>query len=153
MVVTGPESAARLNSNVRLFALLALALVPQLTHAADASSDARAQVAAVAQALSSGDAAEAMTHFAKSFTDYEKLKRYFEGLAAFQVENQLEFTDEEDTDKDVWLTIAWDITLTDLGTDRSRRRTSEIHVKVSSIDSKWRIVEFAPLDIFDPHLH
>jgi len=137
---------------VRVSALLVLALVPQLTRAGDASADARAQVAAVAQALSSGDAAEAMTHFAKSFADYDKLRRYFEGLAAFQVENQLAFTDEEDTEKEVALTIVWDITLMDLGTDRSRRRTGEIHVKVASVDSKWRIVEFAPLDIFNPQL-
>jgi hypothetical protein len=143
----------RLTSAVRLIVVLALALTPQLTHAADDSSDARAQVAALAEALSSGDAAQAMTHFTKSLTDYDKLRRYFEGLAAFQVENQLEFTDEEEAGKDIALTITWDITLTDLGTDRSRRRTGEIHAKLAQVDSKWRIVEFTPLDIFNPQLH
>jgi hypothetical protein len=117
-----------------------------------ASSDARAQVTAVAEALSSGDAALAITHFAKSFRDYEKLRRYFEGLAAFQVENQLDITDEEDSGNSVLLTITWDITLTDVATDRSTRRTGDIHAKLTLIDSKWRIVEFSPLDIFNPQI-
>jgi hypothetical protein len=132
-----------------LFACSLAAVVP-----ADASSsDARAQVAAVAEALTSGDAAEAMIHFSKSFPDYEKLRRYFEGLSAFQVENQLEITDEEDTNDTVALTIAWDLTLTDFGSDHSRRRHGEIHVKVMPVESKWRIVEFSPLDIFNPQIH
>jgi len=143
----------RLTSAVRLIFVLALALAPELIHAVNDSSDARSQVAAVAEALSSGDAAQAMTHFTKSLADYDKLRRYFEGLGAFQVENQLEFTDEEEAGKDIALTITWDITLTDLGTDRSRRRTGEIHAKLAQIDSKWRIVEFTPLDIFNPQLH
>lgn len=119
----------------------------------DASTDARAQVAAVAEALTSGDPAGAITHFAKSYRDYEKLRRYFEGLSAFQVENQLDITDEDDTDTSVSLTITWDITLTDAGSDRSRRRTGEIHAKLMLIHSKWRIVEFSPLDIFNPQIH
>jgi hypothetical protein len=119
----------------------------------EASSDARAQVAAVAESLTSGDPSGAMTHFAKSYSDYEKLRRYFEGLSAFQVENQLDITDEEDTTNSVSLTITWDITLTDVGSDRSRRRTGEIHAKLIPIDSKWRLVEFAPLDIFNPQIH
>jgi hypothetical protein len=93
-----------------------------------------------------------MTHFSKTMPDYNQIKRYFEGLSAFQVENQLSITDEDDSGNCVAFTITWDITLTDLGTDRSRRRTGEIHVKLAPADSKWRIVEFTPLDIFNPQL-
>jgi hypothetical protein len=146
------DRAVRLSAAVCLVGLAALSLGTGPVAAADASSDARAQVAAVAEALSSGDAADAMTHFSKSLPDYDKVRRYFEGLSAFQVENQLNFTDEEDSDTSVGLTITWDITLTDLGSDRSRRRTGEIHVKLAPTDSKWRIVEFTPLDIFNPEL-
>ena len=126
--------------------------IPASPARADASSDARAQVAAVAEALTADDAVQAMTHFAKSFPDYDKLRLYFEGLSAFQVENQLEITDEQDTPKNVALTITWDITLTDIGSDRSRRRTGEIHVKLIPVESKWRIVEFSPIDIFNPQI-
>ena len=131
---------------------IVLSLAGRYLRAADASSEARGQVAAVARALSSGDAAEAMTHFAKTCPNYDTVRRYFEGLGAFQVDNQLTFTDEEDADNSVTLTITWDITLSDFGTENSRRRTGEIHVKVAAADSKWRIVEFSPLDIFNPQL-
>jgi hypothetical protein len=134
---------------VAMLAALPLTAQP----AADPSSSARQQVAAVAEALSAGDAAEAMTHFAKTFPDYEKLRRYFEGLAAFQVENQVDFTDEDDSDTAVIFTITWDLTLTDLGTDRTRNKSGQIHVKLVPVESKWRIVEFSPLDIFNPQLH
>lgn len=121
--------------------------------ATGASSAARAQVAAVAEALSAGDAAEAMSHFSKSLPDYDKLRRYFEGLAAFQVENELQITDEQDSEKQAAFTITWDITLTDLGMSESRRRSGEIHAKLALVDNKWSIVEFTPLDIFNPQLH
>ena len=122
-------------------------------YAADPSAAARAQVSAVAQALSAGDATGAMAHFAKSYPDYDKLKRYFEGLAAFQVENQLQVTDENDSDKGVDLAVTWDITLTGLGSDESRRRTGEIHVSVARVDGKWRIAGFTPIDLFNPQIH
>ena len=121
--------------------------------AADASTSARQQVAAVAQALTDGDAAEAMTHFAKTYRDYDKLRRYFDGLAAFQIENQVDFSDEEDSDTAVVFTANWNLTITDVASDRTRNRSGQIHVKVVPVESKWRIVEFAPLDIFDPQLH
>ena len=146
------RSAVRAMKCSVVLALLAysVSFARQSSHA---SSGARAQVAAVAEALSSGDASAAMTHFAKSYREYDKLRHYFEGLSAFQVENQLDITDEEDTDNSVLLTITWDITLTDLGSDRSRRRTSDIHAKLTLLDSKWRIVEFSPVDIFNPQVH
>jgi hypothetical protein len=133
-------------------ALTALNVEAPCAPAVNVSSNARAQVAAVAEALSSGDAADAMTHFSRSLPDYDKVRRYFEGLSAFQIENQLNITEEDDSEKCVGLTITWDITLTDFGTDRSTRRTGEIHVKLAPTDSKWRIVEFTPLEIFNPQL-
>ena len=88
-----------------------------------------------------------------SFTGRKRLRKYFEGLAAFQVENEVDFSDEEDSDKAVVFTVNWNLTLTDLGTDRTRNRSGQIRVKVIPVESKWRIVEFSPLDIFDPQLH
>jgi hypothetical protein len=135
------------------FLLLTVGIVSaQSAGQGGASTEARAQVAAVAQALSSGDAATAMIHFAKTAPDYEKIRRYFEGLSAFQVENQFNITDENDSENCVLLAITWDITLTDVGTDRSVRRTGDIHVKLVTVQSKWRVLEFTPLDIFNPQL-
>jgi hypothetical protein len=133
------------------FSVLAATVLAQ--PAADPGSSARQQVAAVAEALTAGDSAEAMAHFAKIYPDYEKLRKYFDGLTAFQVENQVDFTDEEDSGAAVVFTANWNLTLTDLGTDRTRNRTGQIHVKVIPVESKWRIVEFSPLEIFDPQLH
>lgn len=152
MAAIGRDRAVGINAAICVVAFTVLGIAVQRAAANDASSDARAQVTAVAEGLSAGDAAEAMTHFSKSLPDYDKLRRYFEGLSAFQIENQLNIIDEEDADNCVSLTITWDITLTDLGTERSRRRTGDIHVKLAPVDSKWRIVEFAPLDIFNPQL-
>lgn len=121
--------------------------------AIDPGTSGRQQVAAVAEALTAGDSAEAMSHFAKTFPDYEKLRKYFDGLAAFQVENQVDFSDEEDSDAAVVFTVNWNLTLTDLGTDRTRNRSGQVHVKVIPVESKWRIVEFSPLDVFDPQIH
>ena len=151
MAATGRKAAGFLTKLcATMLVVCGMAAIPAR---ADTSSEARAQVTAVAEALTSADAAQAMTHFAKSFPDYEKLRLYFEGLSAFQIENQLDITDEQDTTSSVALTITWEITLTDLASDRSRRRSGEIHVKLIPVESKWRIVDFSPLDIFNPQIH
>ena len=148
MAAIGHRRAAQIS----LSALLALAFL-QSAYGEDPSAAARSQVAGVAEALTDNDAAEAISHFDKSYPDYVKLRRDFEGLSAFQVENQLNVTEEEDTDKGVFLTITWDITLNGLTTNQTRRRTAEIHATVARVGSKWRIVAFGPLDIFNPEIH
>jgi hypothetical protein len=122
------------------------------TSAADASSSARGQIAAVAEALTSGDAEEAISHFSKSLPDYLNLRHYFEGLTAFSLENEVNVTDEEDSDRGVDLTITWTVTFTGLTTDQTRQRSSEIHATVAQENSKWRIVKFAPIEVFNPQL-
>jgi hypothetical protein len=117
---------------------------------ADRTADVRGQVSHVGTALAAGNAADAMTPFDKSFANYEKLSNYFQGLTAFQVESEIEFVDEQDTDMDIKLVVNWTLTLTDLGTDATERRTSDIDVRLVLTDGKWKIVEFSPLTIFNP---
>ncbi len=120
--------------------------------AADASSDARAQIGAVAQALTSQDAAEAIAHFSKSCADYDKLRHYFEGLSAFEIDNRISVTDEQDNENSVDLTITWDLTLTGMTLDQTKHRSAEIHATIAREGSKWRIVQFAPIEIFNPQV-
>ena len=49
-----------------------------------------------------------MTPFDRSVADYEKLRSYFSGLTnAYQLTNQLEITEEEDSSETAMLTLEW----------------------------------------------
>lgn len=117
---------------------------------ADRSADVRTQISYVATALTSGNAADAMSPFEKSFSDYEKLSNYFQGLNAFQVGNEVDVVDEQDTDTDTKLTVKWTLTLTDSGTNATERRTADINVRLVLREGKWKIVDFSPISLFNP---
>ncbi len=117
---------------------------------ADRAGDVLAQISSVGTALTSGDATEAMEPFDKSFVNYDKLSGYFEGLSNYQVENEVDVTDEQDTDTGTTLTITWTLTLTDPSTNHSEGRTADINVRLVSRGGKWKIVDFSPIDIFNP---
>ena len=117
---------------------------------ADRADDIRAQVSYVGTALSSGNATDAMTPFDKSFPNYEKLRNYFQGLTAFQVANEMDFIEEDDSETNAKLTVNWTLTLTDLATNATERRTSDINIELVRKDGKWKIIDFAPIAFFDP---
>jgi hypothetical protein len=111
----------------------------------------RAQVSYVASALTAGNPADAMTPFDKSFPAYEKLRGYFTGLTgAFQVTNQLEVTEEQDSPDEATLTLEWTLTLTDPQTGYTKNRDATIHARLVPKGDKWKIVEFSPIELFDP---
>ena len=92
-----------------------------------------------------------MTPFDKSFPKYEKLSDYFVGLAsAFQIDNEVSVTDEEDTDTETKLTVNWTLTLTNLVTNYTERRTADINVRLVLKSGTWKIVDFTPIDMFNP---
>lgn len=129
-------------------ALLLLVRSPLL---ADRAADIRTQISYVATALTSGNAADALTPFEKSSANYEKLSGYFQGLTVYQIENEVDITDEDDTKStETKVTVDWALTLTDLATNRTDRRTAEINVRLVLKDGKWKIAEFSPIDIFNP---
>ena len=117
---------------------------------ADRAADVRACVSYVATALTSGNAADAMTPFDKSFPNYEKLSNYFQGLSAYQIDNEVNVLDEQDTDTDSKVVVNWTLMLTDLGTDATERRAEEIHVHLALKGGKWKIVDFSPISLFNP---
>lgn len=116
----------------------------------DRAADVRASVSYVATALTSGNASDAMTPFDKSFPNYEKLSNYFQGLSAYQINNEVNVLDEQDTDTDSKVVVNWTLTLTDLGTDATERRVGEIHVHLALKGGKWKIVDFSPISLFNP---
>jgi hypothetical protein len=111
----------------------------------------RAQVSHIASALTAGNAVDAMSPFDKSFTDYEKLRGYFSGLtSAFQLTSQLEVTEEQDSDDQATLTLEWTLTLADPQTGYATNRNATIHARLVPKNGKWKIVEFSPIELFDP---
>ncbi len=111
----------------------------------------RAQVSYVASALTAGNAPDAMTPFDTSFPAFEKLRNYFSGLtAAFQLTSQLEVTEEQDSDQEATLTLEWTLTLTDAQTGYATNRNATIHARLVPKRGKWKIVEFSPIELFDP---
>ena len=116
----------------------------------DRAADIRTQIGTIATSLALGNASEALSPFDKSYASYEKLSEYFQGLTAFQIENEVDVTDEEGAEDSAKITIMWTLTLTDLTTNRTDRRTAEINARLVMKGGKWKIVEFAPISIFNP---
>jgi len=135
MAATGPRLAA-------VF-LLSAAL-----SAAQPNKAIYRQVTHVATALTAGNAADAMTTFDKAFSDYDRLRDYFSALTnAYQLVNEIEVTGEQIADSEATLTVHWVMTLSD-----SETRTEDVTVKLNLRESKWRIVDFSPVEFFNPQL-
>jgi hypothetical protein len=131
-----------------LVATLAFSILPIHAERAD---DIRARIAYVASSLSAGNPADAMSPFDKSFGNYDKLSSYFQMLtSSFEVHNELDVVDEQDTPTNTKLTVTWALTLTDLGTGSSKRRNEDVSVRLQLKDGKWKIVDFSPITLFDP---
>lgn len=118
---------------------------------ADQASQVRSQLEIVAAALTAGNPAEAMSAFDKSYPNYDKLSNYFGGLTSgFQIVNEVDVTEEEDSAAEIKAAAHWTVTLSDLGTNYTERRVGDINLRLVLKDRKWKIVEFAPIEIFDP---
>jgi len=126
-------------------------LSASLPLSADRAADVRSQISTIATALTAGNPADAMTPFDKSFPNYEKLSNYFQGLNAFTTNSEVDVTDEEDAADETKVTIHWTLTLNDLGSNATERRSSDIDVRLVPRNGKWKIVDFSPISIFDPN--
>jgi hypothetical protein len=138
-------------------ALLPLLLMDALPLHADRAADVRAQIAYVASALGSGNPSDALGPFDKSCKDYQKLEGYFRALTAgFDVTSEVEILDEQDEEAETRLLVNWSLTLansraaTDLTASTSERRSANINIRLVPQKGKWKIVEFSPIDIFNP---
>ncbi len=105
----------------------------------------------VATALSGDNAIDAMTPFDKSFKNYAKLRDYFVGLTnGSQLVNEVDVVDEEDSGTQSKVTVNWTLTLNNRNTPQTERRTGEIRVRLTRENGKWKIVDFSPIEFFNP---
>jgi hypothetical protein len=118
---------------------------------ADQASDLRTLLSDIAVALTSGDPASALEPFSKSLPDYNKLRDYFSGLtSAFDIVNEVDVTDEQDSPHETKATVHWVITFTSKGNNWSNQRDADIQVQCVQEKKKWLISGFSPIDVFDP---
>lgn len=147
MAVTGRKKHAAL--------VLAMGLLfPALVHS-DQASDLRNMLQRIATGLSDENPADALKPFDRSFGSYDKLRDYFDGLtASYQITNEVSVADEQDSSDQTTATVDWTITLgdkTNPGVQDSRYR--QIHVRMVREKKHWKIVEFSPIDLFNPQFH
>lgn len=136
----------------RLASTFAAGLLLAASLFADPSSDLRATLQRVATGLTDENPADAMKPFARSFVDYDKLSGYFEGLTgSYQITNEVDVADEQDSPDQVVATIEWTITLSDnTNPGVQDSRYGQIHVRMVREQKRWKIVEFSPIDLFNP---
>jgi len=105
----------------------------------------------VGEALSSGNAAQAIGFFSKSCPNYDKLSADFAALCgAYSIQNQIGFTDEEVKSSVATVAISWAMTLTPLQSASGKNRDADITLKLKREGKHWRITAFGPITIFDP---
>ena len=61
--------------------------------------------------------------------------------------NEIEVTGEQIADSEATLTVHWVMTLSD-----SQTRSEDVTVKLNLRESKWRIVDFSPVEFFNPQI-
>jgi hypothetical protein len=148
MPVIGPKLVWR---RVLCSAALAIVSLPASQLYADQSHDVLAKINYVAAALAAGNPIDAMTPFDRSFANYVKLRDYFSGLTdSSQLVNEVDVTDEQDLATESNVTAAWTLTLTNKSTFQTERRTGEIHIRLTLQNGKWKIIDFSPLELFNP---
>jgi hypothetical protein len=140
----------------RLFRLVCVLLATGLLCCATGaeagqSDDIREELGNIAKALTAGNPADAMTPFAKSYGNYDKLRNYFIGLTnAFSIVSEVDVTDEQDSANESTVEIHWTLTLGSPGGNDSKQRAADIRARLVRQKSKWKIVDFSPIDLFDP---
>lgn len=129
---------------------LVLAATAWAAHA-DQAQDVMRAVGEITSALTDGNPSQAMGPFDKSMTSYETLQNEFAALTnAFLISNEVEVLDENDSPEQSQLTLRWALTLVNLQSSQSQRKSAEVHVRLRLEKKKWKIVEFTPVDLFTP---
>jgi hypothetical protein len=140
---------AAIGPRLVFFAALAGA-APSLAQS-DQPAQVQARLSQIANALSAGDPADAIAAFSKSSQQYDRLRDYFIGLTgAFSIVNEVNVLEENDLKTESQVTLHWAMTLTDNQNNSSNQRTAEIHARFQLERGRWLIVDFTPIDIFDP---
>jgi hypothetical protein len=121
----------------------------------DQSADVRAVLQRIATGLSEGNSADALKEFDPSLPNYDRLRDDFEGLiAGYQLTNEVNVIDEQDTPEETNAVVDWTLTLGNLtnpGIQDSRNQ--RLHVRFVRRKNRWKIIEFSPIDFFNPQYH
>ena len=118
---------------------------------ADTNDELQVRVGYLANALSSGEPADAISVFDKSCPKYEVIRQNFDGLtSAFDLNNEVDVTNLDSTGEAAKLTVNWTLTLNDRFSNETENRTQEINMTFERKNGKWMIVEFGPIDLFSP---
>ncbi len=134
---------------VRKLSLLLLILASAAW--ADSSAEIRGVLGDMANALSDGDPALAVTSLSQSCVDYQKLNDDFHGLAdAYAIHNNIAIGEEDITATSASLSVQWNMNLTPVQGTLSTNRSAELTIKLALEGKHWRITEISPNQIFDP---
>lgn len=118
---------------------------------ADQAHDVMGAVSQITTALTDNDPSGAMGPFDKAAVGYTTLENEFAGLTnAFQIANEVEVLDEDDTAEQSQLTLRWVLTLVNVQSSETQRKSGEVHVRLRLEKKKWKIVEFSPVTFFTP---
>lgn len=118
---------------------------------ADDAADVHGAIGAMADALSDGDAALAISSLSKSCADYQKLGDDFHGLAeAYAIHNSIGFVDEDISANSAAVTVQWDMNLMPVQSALSTNRSAELTIKLAREGKNWRITGIMPNKIFEP---
>jgi hypothetical protein len=152
MAVIGPRPSLRPAVSLRLALSLVLLAAAVGRARGDDFADLRARLHDVANSLSTGNPAAAISGFSKSFKDYEQLRRFFDGLAtSYQVENEIDFLDEPKKEAaQPVIHVRWALTVSEPQTNYTNQRSAEIEIRFAREKSGWKIIGFSPITLFDP---
>jgi hypothetical protein len=147
-----PVIGHRLTSHRTLWiAAVALMNLSALPRDGDRRPSVLATINYVATALAGDNATDAMTRFDKSFAKYTELRDYFSGLTdSSQLVSEVDVTDEQNLGTQSSVTVEWILTLTNKATRQIERRSGKIHIHLRREEGRWKILDFSPIDLFNP---
>ncbi len=130
-----------------------LMLVAASAMMADQAHDVLHVVNNLTTALGDNDAPEAMSYVDRSFAGYDRMAADLGNLTAgYSISNEADVIDEDDTADESKLTLDWSLTLRSQGTGQTVSRHEQVLVRLVCKGKRWKIVDFAPLKLFDPQM-
>lgn len=118
---------------------------------ADDSANIHEVIGDMANALSAGDAAQAISFVSKKCENYDRLMKQFDAVTgAYYVENHIEFSDEDLAQTQATISLRWDMALTTKQSAFVKNRSAEIKIKLAREGKHWKIIDLSPADFFDP---
>jgi hypothetical protein len=148
MLAIGHRLTSRPALAVAAVGLFSMSAQPRDT---DRALSVLATINHIATALAGDNPAGAMMPFDKSFSKYVKLRDYFLGLTeSSQLVNEVDLIDQKDFSNQSNVTVEWTLSLTNKTTLQTERRSGEIYIHLRLEHGKWKIVDFSPIDLFNP---